>query len=92
MKYGDIVNKEKVVVCFKGWNDVFYNEYLIAQELDELGFNYFAIDIDKNPELSKAINIKRTPTFIVYKKGQTISRVEENFTDFIELLKEGEKC
>lgn len=92
MKYGDIINRKKVVVCFKGFNDTFYNEYLIAQELDELGFNYFAIDVEKNPELSQAINIQKTPTFIVYKEGQTIARVQENFTDFVELLKQGEKC
>lgn len=91
MKYGDIINRKKVVVCFRGINDVFFNEYLIAQELDELGFNYFVIDVEKNQELTQAINIRRTPTFIVYKEGQTIARIENDFATFLEILKEGEK-
>ena len=73
MNYGELINHaEKVIVVFTNKGDEVKPELLMSFEDEKCVC--FKIEIDKNFDLCKSLNIKTTPEYFFYHHGQLVLR------------------
>lgn len=78
-KFGEFVNsKIPVLLVFQNDNNYDLGKLNLLQEQVKEKARITIIDIEKNEELSEALGIKLSPTYLIYKEGKLIRRGNEN--------------
>ncbi|RKS00442.1 co-chaperone YbbN [Flavobacterium sp. 102] len=77
-KFGDLINKDKVLILFysDGHNQCPSAEIVLKEIGTEFGpdLSTVKIDVEKNDVLADALRIKSLPAFMIYKFGKMVFR------------------
>ena len=78
-KFGELISTPVPVLLdfYADWNEQSVTMHPVIRDVAAaLGdkAKVIKIDVDKNPELSDALNIKGLPTLMIYKQGQMVWR------------------
>ena len=78
-KFGELISAPIPVLLdfYADWNEQSVTMHPVIRDVAAaLGdkAKVIKIDVDKNPELSDALNIKGLPTLMIYKEGQMVWR------------------
>ena len=78
-KFGELISAPVPVLLdfYADWNEQSVTMHPVIRDVAAaLGdkAKMVKIDVDKNPELSDALNIKGLPTLMIYKEGQMVWR------------------
>jgi len=78
-KFGELISAHIPVLLdfYADWNEPSVTMHPVIRDVAAaLGdkAKVIKIDVDKNPELSDALNIKGLPTLMIYKEGQMVWR------------------
>ena len=78
-KFGELISAQIPVLLdfYADWNEQSVTMHPVIKDVAAaLGdkAKVIKIDVDKNPELSDALNIKGLPTLMIYKEGQMVWR------------------
>ena len=78
-KFGELISTSVPVLLdfYADWNEQSVTMHPVIRDVAAaLGdkAKVIKIDVDKNPELSDALNIKGLPTLMIYKQGQMVWR------------------
>mgnify|MGYP000848553897 CR=1 FL=1 len=79
--FGDIIstNKPVLIVFYAGWHYLTEDASTSIQQVaDSLGeaVRVIKIDIDRNKELTKKLQINGIPTYMIFYKGELVWRTE----------------